>query len=69
MTAVIGEISGNVEAASVLSRESAEAADQGGVVLQAAAAAMEKIAAGSGSVEEKMSSLARRSEDIARWSA
>ena len=66
MTAVIGEISGNVEAASVLSRESAEAADQGGVVLQAAAAAMEKIAAGSGSVEEKMSSLARRSEDIGK---
>jgi methyl-accepting chemotaxis protein len=66
MTAVIGEISENVEAASVLSRESAEAADQNSVVLEAVVAAMEKIAAGTGSMTEKMGSLARRSEEIGK---
>jgi methyl-accepting chemotaxis protein len=66
MTSVIGEISENVEAASVLSRESAESADQGGVVLQSASAAMEKISAATGSMTEKMGSLARRSEDIGK---
>jgi len=66
MTSVIGEISENVEAAAVLSRESADLADQGGVVLQAASAAMEKIATGTGLVAEKMDSLAHRSEEIGK---
>jgi methyl-accepting chemotaxis protein len=66
MTSVIGEISENVEAASVLSRESADSADEGSSVLQAAASAMEKIAAGTGSMTEKMGSLAHRSEEIGK---
>jgi methyl-accepting chemotaxis protein len=66
MTATIGEISHNAESAAGASRVSAETADQGGAVMQAAAGTMEKIAAATRSVSEKMASLARRSEDIGK---
>jgi methyl-accepting chemotaxis protein len=66
MTATIGEISHNAEGAAGSSRISAETADQGGAVMQAAAATMEKIAAATGSVSEKMTSLAHRSEEIGK---
>jgi methyl-accepting chemotaxis protein len=66
MTATIGEISHNAESAAGASRESAEAANQGGAVMQAAAVTMEKIAAATGTVSEKMTSLARRSEEIGK---
>ncbi len=58
MTATIGEISHNAESAASASRVSAETADQGGAVMQAAAVTMEKIAAATNSVSEKMTSLA-----------
>ena len=64
MTATIGEISSNAESAAHASRKSAETADQGGTVMQAAAATMEKIAAATSTVAEKMTSLAQRSEEI-----
>jgi methyl-accepting chemotaxis protein len=66
MTATIGEISHNAENAAGASRESAETAAQGGAVMHAAAATMEKIAASSNSVSEKMTSLAHRSEEIGK---
>jgi methyl-accepting chemotaxis protein len=66
MTATIGEISSNAENAANASRLSAEAASQGGSVMQSAAATMEKIAAATGSVEQKMASLAQRSEEIGK---
>ena len=66
MTATIAEISNNAENAAHASRLSAETADQGGAVMQAAAATMEKIAAATGTVAEKMSSLATRSEEIGK---
>jgi methyl-accepting chemotaxis protein len=66
MTATIGEISHNAESAAGSSRESAETANQGGAVMQAAAATMEKIAAATSSVADKMASLAHRSEDIGK---
>jgi len=66
MTATIGEISHNAEMASCASRESAETARQGGAVMQAAAATMQEIATSTGSVEQKMTSLARRSEEIGK---
>ncbi|HTA78486.1 MAG TPA: methyl-accepting chemotaxis protein [Terracidiphilus sp.] len=66
MTATIGEISHNAESAAHASRASAETAQQGGSVMQAAAATMEKIAAASGTVSEKMTSLAQRSEEIGK---
>jgi methyl-accepting chemotaxis protein len=66
MTATIGEISHNAEGAASASRTSAETADQGGVVMQAAATTMEKIATATGTVAEKMSSLAQRSQDIGK---
>jgi methyl-accepting chemotaxis protein len=66
MTATIGEISHNAEAAANASRVSAETADQGGAVMQAAATTMEKIAAATSSVSEKMTSLAHRSEEIGK---
>ena len=66
MTATIGEISHNAENAAGSSRASAETAQQGGVVMQAAAATMEKIAAATGTVSEKMTSLAQRSEEIGK---
>ncbi len=66
MTATIGEISHNAESATTASRASAETAQRGGVVMQAAAATMEKIAAASHTVAEKMTSLAHRSEEIGK---
>ena len=66
MTATIGEISQNAESAAGASRISAETAEQGGAVMQAAAATMEKIAAATGTVSEKMASLAHRSEEIGK---
>ncbi len=66
MTATIGEISHNAESAAAASRESAETANQGGTVMQAAVATMEKIAAATSTVSDKMASLAHRSEDIGK---
>jgi methyl-accepting chemotaxis protein len=66
MTATIGEISHNAEVASGASRESAETARQGGTVMQAAAVTMKDIANSSKSVEQKMASLAQRSEEIGK---
>jgi methyl-accepting chemotaxis protein len=66
MTATIGEISHNAENAAGASRESAEIANQGGTVMQAAAATMEKIAAATSTVSEKMASLSHRSEEIGK---
>jgi methyl-accepting chemotaxis protein len=66
MTATIGEISHNAENAAQASRESAETAERGGAVMQAAAATMEKIAAATGTVSERMTSLAHRSEEIGK---
>jgi methyl-accepting chemotaxis protein len=66
MTATIGEISSNAEGAAHASRLSAETAEQGGAVMQATAATMEKIAAASSSVTDKMTSLAQRSEEIGK---
>jgi len=66
MTATIGEISHNAENAAGASRESAETANQGGTVMQAAAATMEKIAAATSTVSEKMASLSLRSEEIGK---
>jgi len=66
MTATIGEISHNAENAAGASRESAETASRGGAVMQSASASMEKIAAATSSVSEKMTSLAHRSEEIGK---
>jgi methyl-accepting chemotaxis protein len=66
MTATIGEISHNAESAAGASRVSAETAEQGGTVMQAAAVTMEKIAAATSSVSEKMTSLSQRSEEIGK---
>lgn len=66
MTATIAEISHNAENASTASRESAETASTGGAVMQTAASTMEQIAITTGSVAEKMHSLAQRSEDIGK---
>jgi len=66
MTATIGEISHNAEGAASASRDSAENASRGGTVMQAAAATMEKIAAATNTVSEKMASLALRSEEIGK---
>jgi methyl-accepting chemotaxis protein len=66
MTATIGEISHNAEVASGASRESAETARRGGSVMDSAATSMEQIAASSRSVEQKMASLAQRSEEIGK---
>jgi methyl-accepting chemotaxis protein len=66
MTATIGEISHNAENATGASRASAETAQRGGTVMEAAAATMEKIASASNTVSDKMASLALRSEEIGK---
>jgi len=66
MTVTIGEISHNADTAARASRESAEKADAGGQVMQAAAATMEKIASATQGAAEKMSSLAQRSTEIGK---
>ena len=66
MTATIGEISKNAEASTVASRESAKAATQGGEVMKAATATMQKIANATSSVSEKITALAAHSEEIGK---
>jgi len=66
MTATIGEISQNAETAATASRDSAEMAAQGGAVMEATAATMERIASATGTVAEKMGSLAHRSVEIGK---
>ena len=66
LTATIAEISHNAESAARASRISAETADQGGAVMEAAAASMEKIAASAETFIEKMNALAQRSEEIGK---
>jgi methyl-accepting chemotaxis protein len=66
MTATIGEISNNAETAAKASRKSAETASEGGAVMQAAAATMERISTATSSVAGKMTELAARSEEIGK---
>ena len=66
MTATIGEISHNSESAANASRESAQTAEQGGAVMRAAAATMEKIATATSVVSDKMTALANRSQEIGK---
>jgi methyl-accepting chemotaxis protein len=66
MTATIGEISHNAESAVASSGESAEMASQGGQVMRETAATMERIAAATGTVAEKMNVLAERSVEIGK---
>jgi methyl-accepting chemotaxis protein len=66
MTATIGEISHNAETAAMASRSSAEMATQGGVVMESASGTMERIAAATGTVAEKMESLSHRSQEIGK---
>lgn len=66
MTATIGEISQNAELAAEASRKSANTASDGGSVMSSAASTMERIAVATGSVGEKMNSLAHRSEEIGK---
>jgi methyl-accepting chemotaxis protein len=66
LTVTIGEISRNSESAANSSRVSAQTAADGGTVMRSAAQTMERIAAASSSVSEKMSSLAVRSEEIGK---
>ena len=66
MTATIGEISHNAESAAGASRQSAETADRGGAVMQAAATTMQKIARATSTVSDKMTSLSHRSEEIGK---
>ena len=66
MTATIAEISHNAASAASASRASAGTAVQGGTVMGSAAATMEKIATATGSVSQKMTSLAARSEEIGK---
>jgi len=64
MTATIGEISHNAETAADASRKSAELANGGGTVMQAAASTMERISNATSSVADRMTALAARSEEI-----
>ena len=66
MTATIGEISQNAEAATVASQTSARMAEEGGAVMQAAATTMETISRVTASVAEKLSALEDRSDEIGR---
>jgi methyl-accepting chemotaxis protein len=66
MTATIAEISHNAASAASASRASADTAVQGGTVMESASATMEKIATATGSVSQKMTSLAARSEEIGK---
>jgi methyl-accepting chemotaxis protein len=66
MTSTISEIGQNAEGAALASRKSAEVASEGGVVMQSAAATMERIAEATGSVSKKMDSLAHRSTEIGK---
>ena len=66
MTATIGEISQNSEAAASASRTSAQNAMQSGQVMEAAATTMEKISSATSSVADKIGQLAQRSEEIGK---
>jgi len=66
MVSTISEISHNAEQAAEASRNSAEMAGKGGEVMKSTAATMERIAAASGTVSEKMDSLSRRSQEIGK---
>jgi methyl-accepting chemotaxis protein len=66
MTTTIGEISHNAESASIASRKSADTANEGGAVMQAAATTMERISSATSSVAGKMTALAERSEEIGK---
>jgi methyl-accepting chemotaxis protein len=66
MTVTISEISKNAENAAGASQRSARAAADGGDVMQAATATMERIASATTSVAEKMDSLATRSNEIGK---
>jgi len=66
MTATIGEISHNAESAVSVSQKSAETAIEGGSVMQATAATMERISKATGSVAGKMTELSRSSEEIGK---
>jgi len=66
MTATIGEISHNAETAAGASRQSADKATEGGAVMNAAAATMERISSATNSVAGKMRELAARSEEIGK---
>ncbi len=66
MTSTIGEISQNAESAAMASRESAETATQGGAVMEATAATMQRISEATHTVAEKMDSLSRRSDEIGK---
>jgi len=66
MSATIAEISQNAERASGASRTSAETAAQGGVVMESTANTMQRISSATGTVTEKMDSLARSSNEIGK---
>ena len=66
MTATIAEISRNAEAASDASRTSAQTADQGGAMMLTASDTIEKIASATGTVANRMESLAHRSDEIGK---
>ena len=64
MTATIGEISENAEHAAAASRNSARGAEQGGKVIDESAETMNRIAASTTSICEKIIALAERSRQI-----
>lgn len=66
MTATIGEISRNSETAMAASRSSAETASEGGRIMEAATATMQRIFEVTSSVADKMASLADRSNQIGK---
>lgn len=66
MTATIGEISQNADAAVNASRNSGQQAKQGSQVVQTTAGTMNKIADTTGSVGERIGELAKRAEEIGK---
>jgi len=66
MTVTIGEISKNADTAANASQHSARTAADGGQVMEAATATMERIATATSSVAQKMDSLAHRSDEIGK---
>jgi methyl-accepting chemotaxis protein len=64
MTATIGEISHNVEAAASASLQSANTAENGGKVMKSAADTMQHIAESSHSIAAKMSALEKHAVEI-----
>lgn len=66
MTSTIGEIGHNAESAANASRDSAETATTGGIVMQTVIITMEKIAVATDTVSRKMNSLTERSVEIGK---